>query len=52
MRDAGIEMQEHLTLPAQVFNQPLFHERFCLMALFQIPVARQGQMKIDVMTVT
>lgn len=49
MGSAGIEVQQCLSLSAEVFNQPLFHVGFGVVALLQVPIARQSQVKIDVM---
>src|SRR5262245_14280822 len=51
MRRAWIKMDEHFSLPTQLFDEPLFDFGLCCMTLFQVPITRQGQVKVDVMAV-
>lgn len=49
MGSTGVEVEQHLSLPAKMLDQPVFHESLCRMTLFQVPITWQGQMKVDVM---
>ena len=51
MRSTRVKMDKNLRLSAEMFDYPFFDRSFGGMALFQVPIARQGQVKVDMMTV-
>ena len=51
VRSTWVKVYQNFAMPAQVFDEPLFDSSFGVVALFQIPVARQGEMKINMVAV-
>jgi hypothetical protein len=44
-------MQQGFSLPTQTFDEPVLDNSLGGVTLLQIPVARQGQMEVDMVTI-
>jgi hypothetical protein len=52
MGSTGVEVDQHFSLSTEMLDQPFFNRRLRVVTLLQIPITRQSEMKVDVMTVT